>query len=183
MATRTRLSRMTRRRIVLSSVATGALALLAFVAVAAAAGKAGNRAPDFSLAAMGGGTVKLSGLKGKVVLVDFWASWCKPCKKELPELDKLAKAYKDAGAEVVIVTINIDTKRENADKFLKSAKIQHLTVLFDPSSTSAEQYEPATMPTSYVIDKKGIIKTVHEGYNAGDEKKVKTEIDALLKAQ
>jgi cytochrome c biogenesis protein CcmG, thiol:disulfide interchange protein DsbE len=54
-------------------------------------------------------------------------------------------------------------------------------VLYDPSSTSADQYQPETMPTSYVIDKKGIIKSVHVGYSAGDEKKVKAEIDALLK--
>ena len=179
MATSPRPSLMNRRRVLSSAFA--ACALLLGLAVATAAGKAGNRAPDFSLPARGGATVKLSGLRGKVVLVDFWASWCKPCKKELPELDKLAKAYKDAGADVVILAINIDTQRENADKALKAMKIQHLTVLYDAQSTSAEQYEPATMPTSFVIDKKGIIKSVHEGYNAGDEKKVKAEIDALLK--
>jgi thiol-disulfide isomerase/thioredoxin len=181
MLTLRRLVPMTRRRIVLSTVATCVLALCAFGAVAGAAGKAGNRAPDFALKDIAGAEIKLSGLRGKVVLVDFWASWCKPCKKELPELDKLAKAYKAAGADVVIVAINIDTKRENADKFLKTANINHLTVLFDASSTSAEQYEPATMPTSYVIDKKGIVKVVHEGYTAGDEKKLKTVIDGLLK--
>jgi thiol-disulfide isomerase/thioredoxin len=179
MPTPARQKPMVRRRIVLSAAIS--LLVLSVAALAAAAGQAGHRAPDFALTALSGGTVKLSGLKGKVVLVDFWASWCKPCKKELPELDKLAKAYKDAGADVTIVAINIDTKRENADSFLKSAKIQHLTVLFDPSSTSAEQYEPATMPTSYLVDKKGIVKAVHEGYNAGDEKKLKSEIDALLK--
>ena len=168
-----------RRRLVLSAVA--ALSLVAFAAVAFAGGKAGGRAPDFALVNASGATVKLSSLRGKVVLVDFWASWCKPCKKELPELDKLAKAYKDAGADVAIVAITIDTKKDNADKFLKSAGIKHVTVLYDPSSTSAEQYQPETMPTSYVIDKKGIIKSVHVGYNAGDEKKVKAEIDALLK--
>jgi thiol-disulfide isomerase/thioredoxin len=172
---------MTRRRLVLSSLVACVLAIGGFGAVAGAAGKAGNRAPDFALKDVAGNEVKLSGLRGKVVLVDFWASWCKPCKKELPELEKMARAYKAAGADVVIIAINIDTKRENADKFLKTAKINSLTVLFDPSSTSAEQYEPATMPTSYVIDKKGIVKAVHEGYTAGDEKKVKAEIDGLLK--
>ena len=181
MSSSLRPSLMRRRRVVVSVVAALSLVALSLGAVAFAAGKAGGRAPDFALAGAGGTTVKLSGLRGKVVLVDFWASWCKPCKKELPELDKLAKAYKDAGAEVAIVAINIDTKKENADKFLKSAGIKHVTVLYDPSSTSAEQYEPETMPTSFVIDKKGIIKSVHVGYNAGDEKKVKAEIDALLK--
>jgi thiol-disulfide isomerase/thioredoxin len=179
MASSRRLIRMP-RRIVLSSLAVCSL-LVALAAVAAAAGKTGNRAPEFALKDASGAEVKLSGLHGKVVLVDFWASWCKPCKKELPELDKLAKAYKSAGADVTIVAINIDTKRENAESFLKSAKIANLTILFDPSSTSAEQFEPPTMPTSYLVDKKGIVKAVHEGYNPGDEKKVKAEIDALLK--
>ncbi len=173
-------TRMTRPRFVVPA-ALALVALVTIAGVAAAAGKAGNRAPDFSLSKRGGGTVKLSGLRGKVVLVDFWASWCKPCKKELPALDKLAKAYKDAGADVVIIAINIDTERANAEKFLKSASIKHLTVLYDPQSTTAESYAPPGMPTSYVIDKKGIVKTVHAGYVAGDEKKVKAEIDALLK--
>jgi thiol-disulfide isomerase/thioredoxin len=181
MLTSRRLCSMTRRRIVLSTLVACALALGLSGAAALAAGKAGNRAPDFALKNAAGKEVKLSDLKGKVVLVDFWASWCKPCKKELPELDKLAKAYKAAGADVVIVAINIDTKRENADKFLRTANVNGLTVLFDASSTSAEQYEPPTMPTSYLVDRKGIVKAVHEGYNAGDEKKLKAEIDALLK--
>jgi thiol-disulfide isomerase/thioredoxin len=181
MLTFARLVPMTRRRLVLSTLASCAVALLAFAAVAGAAGKTGNRAPDFALKDAAGAEVKLSALRGKVVLVDFWASWCKPCKKELPELEKMARAYKAAGADVVIVAINIDTKRENADKFLKTAKINSMTVLFDAQSTSAEQYEPPTMPTSYVVDKKGIVKAVHEGYTAGDEKKVKADIDSLLK--
>jgi thiol-disulfide isomerase/thioredoxin len=167
-----------RQRIVLSSLAL--VALLATGAVAFAASKAGGRAPEFALKDANGKEVKLTGLRGKVVLVDFWASWCKPCKKELPELDKLAKIYKTSGADVEIVAINIDTKRDNADKFLKGAKIASLTILFDPSSTSAEQYEPSTMPTSFLIDKKGIVKVVHEGYNSGDEKTVRREIDGLL---
>jgi thiol-disulfide isomerase/thioredoxin len=153
---------------------------LAGIGVAWAAGKVGGRAPDFTLKTPAGKEVQLSRLRGKVVLVDFWASWCKPCKKELPELDKLAKAYKAAGQPVEIIAINIDNDRANADKFLKSARVQHLTVLLDPGGTSAELYEPATMPTSYVVDKKGIVKHVNVGYVGGDEKKYKKQIDALL---
>jgi thiol-disulfide isomerase/thioredoxin len=162
-------------------LAAAFVALFSLIGLAVAAGKAGGRAPDFVLKSTAGKEIQLSALKGKVVLVDFWASWCKPCKKELPELDKLAKAYRAAGAKVEIIAINIDSDRANADKFLKAAKVGSLTVLLDPGGTSAENYQPGTMPTSFVIDGKGIIKHVNEGYTAGDEKKYKQQIDALLK--
>ena len=168
-----------RRRSFLALTVCAALALAA--PVVALAAKAGARAPEFELKGLDGKTVRLSSLKGKVVLVDFWASWCKPCKKELPALDKLAKQYKDAGKDVVFVAINIDTDRAKAEKFLKEKGIKHVVVLLDPSSTSAEAYQPGTMPTSYVVDQKGIIKFVNEGYNPGDEGKLKGQIDGLLK--
>jgi thiol-disulfide isomerase/thioredoxin len=166
------------RRLLPASVILGIFVGLAGFALAA--GKVGGRAPDFTLKTLAGKEVSLSSLRGKVVLVDFWASWCKPCKKELPELDKLAKAYKAAGAKVEIIAINIDSERGNADKFLKGAKVGSLTVLLDPGGTSAELYRPGTMPTSYVVDAKGIVRHVNEGYSAGDEEKYKKQIDALL---
>lgn len=144
--------------------------------------KAGSRAPDFSLKDTGGKTVKLSGLRGKVVLVDFWATWCEPCKKELPELDKLAKAYKAAGGNVVIVAVNIDDDKDKALKFLKDKKIKNLVVVFDSAKSVAPTYDPPSMPTSYAVDHKGIIKHVNEAYQSGDEKKVKKQLDELAAA-
>jgi thiol-disulfide isomerase/thioredoxin len=120
------------------------------------------------------------GPEGKVVLVDFWASWCKPCKEELPALDKLAKAYKDAGKDVVILAINIDEDKKNGEKFLKDKGIKHLTVLWDSGKGTADLYDPPTMPTSYIVNKKGIVSHVNQGYTKGDEKTVKKQIDALL---
>lgn len=157
------------------------VALLGVTTATALAASRGDRAPDFSLPDLKGKTVKLSSLRGKVVVVDFWASWCVPCKKELPALDAMQRQYTAAGKDVVILAINIDSRRENAEKFLKSAKIGALRVLLDPQGAVADQYEPPTMPTSYVIDKKGVIRHVHEGYTPGDEKKLAAEIDALLK--
>ena len=159
------------------------LALLLVLAPSASSAKAtaGDRAIDFTLKSMDGKTVKLSSLKGKVVLIDFWASWCVPCKKELPVLDKLAGEWAKAKKNVVVLTINIDQDRANAEKFLKSAGVKNLTTLLDPEGTVAGQYELPTMPTSYVIDKKGIVKHIHAGYEPGDEKKLVKEIEALLK--
>jgi thiol-disulfide isomerase/thioredoxin len=131
--------------------------------------------------AASGKPLKVSSYRGKVLVIDFWASWCKPCLKELPALDALAKKYKTAGKDVVIIAVNIDKDRKNAEKFLKSAKVSTLTVVYDPSGSMAEQYDVPTMPSSYVVDKKGIIRHVHEGYTTGDERKLEREINALLK--
>lgn len=145
------------------------------------AAKAGDRAGDLTLRDKNGKTVTLKSLRGKVVVLDFWASWCGPCKKELPALDKLARTYKDEGARVVVVAVNIDKERAKADRFLKTAGISALTSLYDPSGASAGTYDLPTMPTSFVIDGKGIIRHVHAGFTSGDEKSLQREVDALLR--
>jgi thiol-disulfide isomerase/thioredoxin len=165
----------------LVTLAAAALVLAMTTLVFAAGLKAGTRAPDFELKDLQGKTLKLSALKGKVVVVDFWATWCAPCKKELPELDKLQKAYTAAGKDVVIIAINIDKDPAKAEKFLKERKISALMVLFDKSQAVAPTYDPPTMPTSYVIDKKGLVRFVNQAYEPGDEKKLKEQIDGLLK--
>ncbi len=147
----------------------------------AAATKVGERAADFTLPDLDGKTVKLSSLKGTVVVLDFWASWCGPCKKELPALDALAKRYRDAGKAVVVLALNIDRERANAEKFLATAKIDDLRVLLDPQGKTASAYDLPTMPSSFVIDGRGLIRKVHAGYASGDEKKLAAEIDRLLK--
>jgi thiol-disulfide isomerase/thioredoxin len=154
------------------------LCLALFVPAVAAAKKVGERAPDFTLRDLAGKPVRLSELRGSVVVVDFWASWCAPCKKELPALEVLQRRYREAGKKVVILTINIDKDRANAEKFLRSAKIKDLSVLLDKEGAVAGQYDLPTMPTSFVIDQKGIVRYVHAGYTGGDEKKVAQQIDA-----
>ena len=141
----------------------------------------GDRAVGFSLRDLKGKKVKLSSFKGKVVLLDFWASWCEPCKAELPALAKMASRFRSDGKDVVIVTINIDKKKANATKFLRTARIRNLTVLLDPGGLVAGQYDLPTMPTSFIIDQRGIVRHVQAGYDKGDEKKYEQRMDALLK--
>ena len=160
-----------------------ALALVtASVAVAGAAFagvQKGQRAPEFSLPSLKGTTVTLGSMKGKVVLVDFWAQWCEPCKKELPQLDRLAKEYAAKG--VVIVAVNIDKQRENAERMVKQLGVS-LPVLLDPAGSVAGTYDLPKMPTSFVIDKKGIVRFVNEGFDGPkDVDRFKQELDELSK--
>ena len=159
-------------------IATAFAALLLLTSASAFAGVSkGQKAPEFALPTLKGPTQSLSSLRGKVVLVDFWAQWCEPCKKELPELDKLAKAY--AGKGVVILAVNIDKQRANAEKLVKQLGLG-LDVLLDPSASVASSYDPPKMPSSFVVDKKGIVRFVNEGFDgAGDVAKFKQELDEL----
>lgn len=155
------------------------LASLAFSSVASAGVGKGQRAPEFALASLKGSKVALSSLRGKVVLIDFWAQWCEPCKKELPQLDKLAKDY--AGKGVVILAVNIDKQRENAERMAKQLGLT-LDVLLDPAGSVAATYDLPKMPTSFVVDKKGIVRYVNEGFDGPkDVERFKQELDELLK--
>jgi peroxiredoxin len=137
----------------------------------------GQRAPEFSLPSLQGGTVALSSFRGKVVLIDFWAQWCEPCKRELPELDQLAKQY--AGKGVVVLTVNIDKQRDNAARLARQLNLS-LPVLLDPSGAVAGTFDPPKMPSSFVVDKKGIVRYVNAGYENGDIAHFKKELDELV---
>ncbi len=170
-------------RILPLCVVAGVVVLGAAATPAHAEAKIGDRAADFTLPALDGSKVKLSELKGSVVVVDFWASWCVPCNKELPALDALARRYAEAGKPVVVLAVNIDKERDNAEKLVAQARIATLLVLLDPAGAAAAAYDLPTMPTSYVIDAKGVVRSVHAGYSSGDERKLADDIDRLLGAR
>jgi peroxiredoxin len=157
-----------------------AVLALVLTPVVAHATKVGDRAPDFTLPAHGGGTVKLSSLKGSVVVLDFWASWCVPCKKELPAIEALAKKWADGKQPVVVLAVGIDKERANGEKLVSTLKLAATRVLWDPDGKVPAAYDIPTMPTSLVIDAKGLVRHVHSGYSAGDEKKLAAEVEALL---
>ncbi len=145
---------------------------------ASAGQQAGKPAADFSLSDASQKTIKLGELRGKVVLIDFWASWCEPCLRELPELEKLHKQL--AGRGVVVIGINIDRERKNADELIARLKLSFPS-LYDPKGQVAELYDPPKMPTSYVVDQQGVVRLVSEGFaGAADIAKLKTTIEQLL---
>lgn len=162
----------------LQSFATFGL-LCALVAPASALDK-GQAAPEIGLADLNGKAIKLSELKGKVVLVDFWASWCAPCRESLPVLEKLSKNYADKG--LIVVGVNIDKTPELAREFLAKNKLAlSFPVVNDKKHEVAGRYAPPTMPSSYVIGRDGQVVSVHAGFRASDEAKLESEIKALLR--
>jgi peroxiredoxin len=149
--------------------------------VAAAAQRAGAAAQDFTLPVLEQkGGVQLASLKGKVVLVDFWATWCEPCKRELPELEKLAREM--AGRGVVVLAINLDKERNAAQEMARRLGLSAVRVLWDPEGKVAERYDPPKMPTSYVVDRTGVVRFVHEGFEgAKDVARLRKELETLTR--
>lgn len=140
----------------------------------------GQSAPDIRLTDLAGKPVSLATLRGKVVLVDFWASWCKPCREELPVLEALHKKYAAEG--LVIIGVNVDKDVAAARKFLQENKLNlSFALANDAQHKVAESYAPPTMPSSYLIDREGKVRFVHEGFRASDAAKMEAEIKQLLK--
>jgi thiol-disulfide isomerase/thioredoxin len=139
--------------------------------------KAGDRG-DFEGQALSGQSFKLSSLRGKVVLIDFWASWCEPCKKELPLLAKMAPKLRSEGIE--LVTVNIDDDRKNAQSFLSEHGLS-LTVIADSDKHIVGKFEPAKMPSSFAVDKQGVVRAVNAGFQPGDESKLERQLLDLTK--
>jgi thiol-disulfide isomerase/thioredoxin len=134
-------------------------------------------APAFSLKDRGGRVRTLSDFKGHVVLVDFWASWCAPCKVSFPALDSLHQEFRDAGLEVV--AINVDEDSKDALAFL-AGKSPSMTVLFDPKGATPAAFKVEGMPSSFLIDRDGNIRFRHMGFNPQTRAEFRREISILI---
>ena len=133
-------------------------------------------APDFELDGLDG-KVKLSEYKGKVVYLDFWASWCGPCRKSFPWMNDVHSRLKKKGFRVI--AINLDTKRADADKFLTQLTA-NFDIAFDPPGKVAELYELQGMPSAYLIDRDGKLHSAHMGFRDKDIPLLEREIELLL---
>ena len=137
------------------------LAFLALPAAAFAAGAAAGTAPGFKLPTRAG-TVALDSLRGRVVLVDFWASWCGPCRRSFPWMTTLEQRYAAKG--LTIVAINLDKTREAANEFLAEFATP-FTVAFDPSGKTAESYQVSGLPMTFLVGRDGKILYAHVGFD------------------
>jgi peroxiredoxin len=148
---------------------------------AGGAGLVGKRAPDFAVAAAanGKGRVALSSLRGKVVLVDFWGTFCEPCKKSFPKLQDLNTKYAASGLKIVGISEDDPDDRVAIPGFATTYGAK-FTLGWDEGKSIARNYKPATMPSSYLIDKNGVVRYAHVGYHDGEEAQVEKEIKELL---
>lgn len=136
-------------------------------------------APEFALSDLAGQERTLASMRGKVVFVHFWASWCTSCKEEFPKLNELAGAYDPKDFQLLAITV--DKAQSNAEKFLKKhlGGEPRLQVLRDPDGKTARAYRNRAIPITYVVDPKGVIRFVHLGYHEGDEARWRSEIAQL----
>ena len=167
-------------RFILSLALVGAFTVAGATAKSAEAKvRKGDRAASFVSVKDGAGKkFKLKSYKDRVVVLTFGASWCKPCKKELPAFEKLAKKYDKK--KVIFVAVNIDSSLSKGKAFVKKAGLSKVVAVYDPKSSTVESYEPPTMPSTFVI-KRGIVKHVHAGYRSGDIAKLEKHINKELK--
>ena len=148
---------------------------------AAEGGLVGKRAPDFAVtaAANGKGKVALSKMRGKVVLVDFWGTFCEPCKKSFPKLQDLNTKYAASGLRIVGISEDDADEKEAIPGFASTYGAK-FAVGWDEDKSIARSYKPQTMPTSFLIDKNGVVRYAHVGYHDGEELVVEKEIKELL---
>ncbi len=162
----------------LRQLAALCLAVASLCAAPAQAVENGDAAPRFSAPLLGGeGTLSLSEYRGKVVFLDFWASWCPPCVTSLPLLDELRKEFPATDFQVVAVNLDKDTGK--AQRFLSKRGIGYPSAS-DPDGRIPEQFGLETMPTSFLIDREGVVRLVHKGFRKSDIDGLRQEIRALV---
>lgn len=137
------------------------------------------KAPDFSLPG-DNKTIKLKDLKGKVVYLDFWASWCDPCRKSFPWMNEMHSRYDSK--KFIIVAVSLDTLKADATEFLEKVPA-NFNIAYDPKGKVAQKYNLKAMPTSYLIDKRGNIVIAHKGYREGDAAKIEEKIRKLINSK
>lgn len=154
-------------------------AAIASTAIAASLVSASSSiAPTFTLPSRSGDNVSLADLKGQVVMLNFWASWCGPCRQEMPLLDQMHKRYSALG--FTLLGVNVEANTKDAERWLSETPVS-FPVLFDKDSKVSELYEVSAMPSTVFIDRKGNVRYLHRGYKPGDEGEYLNQIRALLK--
>lgn len=162
------------RRLHVAALLTGLLAL----SWPALATDGAPPAPEFKLASRAGGEMSLSGLRGQVVMINFWASWCGPCRQEFPALDEIYRKYKSMG--FAMVGINVESEKADAERFLGMRPVS-FPILFDADNHVSGSYGVSAMPTTVLVDRQGRLRWQHRAYKPGDEAKYIEQIRAMLR--
>jgi len=144
----------------------------------ASSGMEGQPAPDFALKSSSGENLRLSEYRGDVVMINFWATWCGPCRQEMPLLDELYTRYQRVGFNLLGVNIDDDSRR--AMKMIDELGV-NFPVLFDARKEVSKLYEVEAMPVTVLVDREGTVRHVHHGYKPGYEEKYLDQIRSLLR--
>lgn len=159
------------------------LAITALLPISSQAQDVGSDAPAFSGKDTKGNEIKLGDYKDKVVLLDFWASWCSPCKQEMPFLIELYNEYKVKNFE--IIAINLDTQEKKMHQFIEQLSTSPdfkitFKVIWDPKAEIAEKYGLKAMPTTVLIDRKGVVRFRYKGFHPSKKEDYKSDLEELL---
>src|SRR5882757_10837571 len=165
------------RATVAALVTAVAIALLSAVPASNAASGSGP-APQFTLDSRAGSKISLAQYKGQVVMLNFWASWCGPCRQEMPLLEDIYKKYNKLGFTLIGVNVEPDSKA--ADDWLKQTPVS-FPVLYDKDSKVSRMYDVSGMPSTVIIDRKGNLRFLHHGYKPGDESEYLNSIRSLIR--
>ena len=156
----------------------GAVLSIFMASSLASSGLVGQMAPDFVLKSATGENLRLSEYRGEVVMINFWATWCGPCRQEMPLLDELYNRYQRVGFNLLGINIDDDSRRAMA--MVNELDIS-FPVLFDEDKKVSKLYEVEAMPLTILLDREGTVRHVHHGYKPGYEQKYLNEIRSLLR--
>ena len=135
-------------------------------------------APVFTLASRAGQDVSLAQYKGQVVMINFWASWCGPCRTEMPLLESIYKKYNRMG--FTLLGVNVEPNSQAANDWLKATPVS-FPILYDTDSKVSKLYDVAGMPSTVIIDRSGNLRVLHRGYKPGDENEYLDSIRTLIR--
>ena len=144
----------------------------------ALAGPTGGPAPAFTLASRAGQDVSLAQYKGQVVMLNFWASWCGPCRQEMPLLESIYRKYGKMG--FTMIGVNVEPDSNAANEWLKATPVS-FPILYDRDSKVSKLYDVAGMPSTVIIDRTGKLRVLHRGYKPGDENEYLDSIRTLIR--
>lgn len=153
--------------------------MVAFVPFTTAhAAEMNEAAPNFTLKSLGGKNLKLSEMAGNVVLINFWASWCGPCREEMPLLNALHNKYEPLG--FAVWGVNVEEDSANAQGFLNNFPVD-FPILLDNTNKVSKQFKVIAMPTTVVVDRDGNMRYLHQGYKSGDEATYRKIVKKLVR--
>ncbi len=151
---------------------------LVLITLPSHAGDLSGPAPDFTLKSLSGKNLKLSEMRGEVIMLNFWASWCGPCRQEMPILEKIHQKYQPLG--FTLLGVNVEEDSNEAKAYLKEIEVS-FPILFDNQNKVSQVYNIIAMPSTIMIDRDGNMRYLHQGYKPGAEEEYVHYIKTLLK--